>query len=463
MAEARAERRLAAILATDVVGYSRLMGGDEEGTLAALKSLRESLIDPKIAEHRGRIVKTTGDGALVEFASAVDAVRCAVDIQRAMIKRNTEIPKDRRVELRIGINVGDIIIEGEDIYGDGVNIAARLEGIAEASGICISRQAFDQIEGKLQLVFRQMGPQNLKNITKPIEVFSVEVDETEGTPGQLKPSQEIKYCRTPDGVRLAYAISGNGPPLVKSANWMNHLEYDWESPVWRHVFRGLSNARTLIRYDARGNGMSDWDVDELSLDAWVSDLETVVEAARVERFPLIGISQGCAVAVSYAVRHPERVSHLVLYGGFALGGKKRTPQENEKRNAMTTLMRLGWGVDNPSFRQMFTGLFLPGATQEQAASFNELQRRTTSPECAARYFDVVGDIDITNLLPKVTAKTLVMHVRGDLVCPIEAGRVLADGIPGARFVALQGQNHLFQEKEQASQRFFEEIKLFLGS
>jgi class 3 adenylate cyclase/pimeloyl-ACP methyl ester carboxylesterase len=463
MAEARAERRLAAILATDVVGYSRLMGGDEEGTLAALKFLRESLIDPKIAEHRGRIVKTMGDGALVEFASAVDAVRCAIDIQRAMIERNAEIPEDRRIELRIGINVGDIIIEGEDIYGDGVNIAARLEGIAEAGGICISRQAFDQIEGKLQLAYRQMGPQNLKNITKPIEVFSVEVDETEGTPAQLKSSQEIKYCRTPDGVRLAYAISGSGPPLVKSANWMNHLEYDWESPVWRHVLRGLSSDHTLIRYDARGNGMSDWDVDELSLDAWVGDLETVVDAARVERFPLIGISQGCAVAVSYAVRHPERVSHLVLYGGFALGGKKRAPQEKENRDAMTTLMRPGWGADNPSFRQMFTGLFLPGATQEQAASFNELQRRTTSPEIAARYYDVVGDFDITDLLPRVTAKTLVMHVRGDLVCPIEAGRVLAAGIPGARFVALQGQNHLFLEKEQASQRFFEEIKLFLGS
>ena len=463
MAEARAERRLAAILATDVVGYSRLMGGDEEGTLAALKSLRESLIDPKIAEHRGRIVKTTGDGALVEFASAVDAVRCAIDIQRAMIERNAEIPEDRRIELRIGINVGDIIIEGEDIYGDGVNIAARLESIAEAGGICISRQAFDQIEGKLQLAFREMGPQKLKNITRLIEVFAVEFDKTGGSPGQSNPNQEIKYCRTPDGVRLAYAMSGSGPPLVKAANWLNHLEYDWESPVWRHLFRGLSRDHTLIRYDARGNGMSDWDVDELSLDAWVSDLETVVDTAGVERFPLVGISQGCAVAVSYAVRHPERVSHLVLYGGFALGGKRRAPQEKEKRNAMTTLMRLGWGADNPSFRQMFTGLFIPGATQEQAASFNELQRRTTSPEIAARYFEVVGDFDITDLLAKVTTKTLVMHVRGDLVCPIEAGRVLAAGIPGARFVALQGQNHLFQEKEQASQRFFEEIKLFLGS
>jgi len=463
MPEPRVERRLAAILAADVAGYSRLMGVDEERTLAALTAHRRELIDPKITEHRGRIVKTTGDGVLVEFASAVDAVRCAMEIQRVMAERNAAIAEDRRIEFRMGINVGDIIIDEGDIYGDGVNIAARLEGIAQAGGICISRQVFDQIEGKLQLAYREMGPQNLKNITKPIEVFSIEVDETGRAPGQSKPSQEIKYCRTPDGVRLAYATSGNGPPLVKSANWLNHLEYDWESPVWRHVFRGLSRDHTLIRYDARGNGMSDWDVDEVSLDAWVTDLETVVEAARVERFPLLGISQGCAVAISYAVRHPERVSHLLLYGGFALGAKKRAPQEKEKRNAMTTLMRLGWGADNPSFRQMFTGLFIPGATEEQTASFNELQRRTTSPECAARYFDLVGDLDITDLLAKVTAKTLVMNVRGDLVCPIEAGRALAVGIPGARFVALQGQNHLFLEKEQASQRFFEEIELFLGS
>src|SRR5580704_10832653 len=200
MAEARVERRLAAILAADVAGYSRLMGVDEERTLAALTAHRRELIDPKITEHRGRIVKTTGDGALVEFASAVDAVRCAMEIQRLMVERNTAIAEDRRIEFRMGINVGDIIIDEGDIYGDGVNIAARLEGIAQSGGICISRQALDQIEGKLQLAYREMGPQNLKNITRPIEVFAIEVDGIGETPGQSNPSQEIKYCRTPDGV-----------------------------------------------------------------------------------------------------------------------------------------------------------------------------------------------------------------------------------------------------------------------
>ena len=218
MAKARVERRLAAILAADVVSYSRLMGIDEEGTLAALKTYRSELIDPKISEHRGRIVKTTGDGVLVEFASVVDAVRCAMEIQRALAERNAAISKDRRIEFRIGINLGDIIIDEGDIYGDGVNIAARLEGIAEAGGICISRQAFDQIDGKLQLAVREMGPQKLKNITKPIEVFAVKTDGPDESLSQSKPNQEFKYCRASDGVRLAYATAGNGPILVKTGN-----------------------------------------------------------------------------------------------------------------------------------------------------------------------------------------------------------------------------------------------------
>jgi pimeloyl-ACP methyl ester carboxylesterase len=274
-------------------------------------------------------------------------------------------------------------------------------------------------------------------------------------------AQTINYCRASDGVRLAYAISGSGPFLVKTGNWMNHLEYDWESPIWRHVFRGLSRGHTLVRYDARGNGMSDWDVDTLSLDAWVTDLETVVDAVGIERFPLLGISQGGPVAVAYSVRHPERVSQLILYGAFALGGKKRSPAEKEMREAMTTLMRIGWGTDNPSFRQMFTARFIPGGTHEQEDYFNELQLKTTSPECAARYFDVVGDFDISDLLSKVKAPTLVMHVRGDLTAPFEAGRQLAAGIPGAHFIALPGRNHLFLEHEPACVRFFEEISLFL--
>ncbi len=449
------ERRLAAILAADVAGYSRLMGADEEGTLAQLKRHRQALVDPKIEEHRGRIVKTTGDGMLVEFASVVDAVRCAVEVQRGMSERNANVSVDKRIEFRVGVNLGDIIIDDDDIYGDGVNIAARLEGIAEPGGICISRQAHDHLLEKLSFTCKKLGLRNLKNIAKPVEVYAVNFDSVSMT-------QEIKYCRASDGVRLAYATVGQGPPLVKTANWMNHLEYDWESPIWHHLLEGLARNHTVVRYDARGNGLSDWDVDELSLEAWVGDLETVVDAVGLGRFPLFGVSQGCAISIAYAVRHPERLSHLILYGGFALGRGKRSPREHEQTKAMGTLMRLGWGMDSPAFRQMFTSLFIPEGTKEQADWFNDLQRRTTSPECAARYLDVVGDLDVRELLPQVQVPTLVMHVRGDLVSPIDAGRQMAAGIPGARFIALPGRNHLFLKHEPAAARFFEEINLFLN-
>jgi class 3 adenylate cyclase/pimeloyl-ACP methyl ester carboxylesterase len=450
------ERRLAAILAADVVGYSSMMSEDEAGTLTALQAHRSGLIDPAISRHHGRIVKLMGDGLLAEFASVVEAVDCAAEIQREMAARNAGAK--RPMVFRIGVHLGDVIVDGDDLYGDGVNVASRLEGIAEPGGICISRQAYDQVQKKLTLGYRGLGPQALKNIPEPVEVFAIKGDGLAAADDR----QEIRYCRAPDGVRLAYATSGHGPPLVKTANWMNHLEHDWQSPIFHHLFHGLSRNRTLIRYDARGNGLSDWDVPELSLEKWVSDLETVVEAVGIKRFPMFGISQGCAVAVAYAARHPERVSHLVLLGGYVLGAAKRAPENREKRKALTTLVRLDWGADSPALRQMFTMHLVPDATKEQVDSFNELQRRTTSPEMACRYLEATGEIDVTGLATKIVAPTLVLHARGDLQVPFEAGRQLAAAIPGARFVALHGRNHLLTADEPATARFFEEIELFLA-
>jgi pimeloyl-ACP methyl ester carboxylesterase len=196
---------------------------------------------------------------------------------------------------------------------------------------------------------------------------------------------EIHFCTASDGVRIAYAEVGAGPPLLKAANWLNHLEYDWESPVWSHLLRELAAGHRLIRYDARGNGLSDWEVEDISFEAYARDLESVVEATGIDRFALLGISQGCAVSIAYAVRYPQRVSHLVLYGGFARGRRRRgSPQEIEQADALLTLMRQGWGQENPAFRQIFTSLFMPGATAEQGQWFNQLQQKTTSPENAAR-------------------------------------------------------------------------------
>jgi pimeloyl-ACP methyl ester carboxylesterase len=397
-----------------------------------------------------------GDGLLAEFASVVEAVDCAAEIQREMAARNAGTK--RPIVFRVGVHLGDVIVEGDDLYGDGVNIAARLESIAEPGSICISRQAYDRVRKHLSLDYRSLGLQNLKNIPDPIEAFAVRGDGL----AVADERQEIRYCRASDGVRLAYAVSGHGPPLVKTANWLNHLEYDWESPVWGHVLHGLSQDHTLVRYDARGNGLSDWDVAEISLDAWVADLEAVVADAGVERFPLFGISQGCAISVAYAVRHPERVSHLVLYGGFALGASKRSPKDAERRKALATLASLEWGADSPAFRQMFTLQFMPEGSKEQINAFNELQRRCTSPACAARYIEAVGDFDVADICSKVTVPTLVMHARGDLIVPFESGQKLAALIPGAKFIALQSRNHLLLENEPAAERFFEEISLFVS-
>ena len=451
------ERRLAAILAADAVGYSRMMHEDEPGALALLHKHRAEVIDPAIVKHRGRTVKLMGDGLLAEFSSVVEGVDCAAEIQRTMAARNGGRHGERQMAFRIGVHLGDVIVEGDDLYGDGVNIAARLEGIAERGGICISRQAYDQVQNKLALGYRSLGQQNLKNIPEPVEAFAIHGDGLAISDER----QEIRYCRTADGVRLAYALSGRGPPLVKTGNWLNHLEYDWESPIWRHFFVGLSHEHRLIRYDPRGTGLSDWDVADISLDAWVSDIATVVDAAAVERFPLLGYSQGCAVAVAYAARHPERVSHLILYGGFALGAFNRSAEDRERRKAMITLMRLEWGADNPSIRQMFAARMMPDATREQVESFSEMQRKSTSAEGAARYYETTGAIDITDLLAQVKVPTLVIHARGDAQVPFDLGRQLAAGIPGARFVALQSNNHALLEQDQATPRFFEEVSLFL--
>lgn len=478
MKEAGIERRLAAILAADVAGYSRLMGADEVATLRALKAHRRELVDPGIARHRGRIVKTTGDGMLAEFASIVDAVGCAVAIQRGMIERNRAVPADKQIVLRIGINVGDIIIDGDDIFGDGVNVAARLEALCEPGGLCISRGANEQIRDKLSLAFADLGEQTVKNIARSIGVFGLAAADIatlprEGLPefpaevaaAPAPPEQQIRFCRSTDGVQIAYSCIGQGPPLVKTGNWMTHLEKDLESPIWRQLWRDLARDHLLVRYDARAMGLSDWEVDDISLDAFVRDLEAVVDAAGLERFDLLGISQGCAVSIAYAARHPERVRRLALYGGFALGAAKRTRNaaDREQAVAMLTLMRLGWGQQNPAFRQMFTSQFAPDATKEQADWFNDLQRASCSPENAVRYAEAAAAIDVTELLGKVSAPTLVMHARDEVRVPFENGRRMAAAIPGARFVALQSRNHLILEDEAAYPQFRDEIRNFLGA
>jgi pimeloyl-ACP methyl ester carboxylesterase len=278
------------------------------------------------------------------------------------------------------------------------------------------------------------------------------------------PGQTIRFCTSADGARIAFATVGRGPPLVKAANWLNHLEFDWNSPVWRHWLGELSRDHTLVRYDERGCGLSDWSADEMSVEAWVRDLEAVVDAAQLERFPLLGISQGAPIAIAYAVRHPERVSHLVLYGGYLRGRLHRglTPKEMEERELMIHMVRLGWGQDHPAFRQVFTSLFIPDADREQIDWFNELQRVSATPENAARMLEAFDRIDVRSVAPRVGAPTLVLHAKGDLRVPFAEGRLIATTISGARFVPLDSRNHLLLEGEPAWPRFLTTVREFLG-
>ena len=468
MASELGERRLAAILVTDMVGFSRLMERDESGTISRQKLHRSELIDPKIAQFHGRIVKTTGDGLLVEFVSVVDAVKCAVAIQEAVEKGEADSPEVTRIQYRIGINLGDVVVEGNDIFGDGVNVAARLEGICEPGGVCISNIVYQSVENKVDAEFDDLGNQTVKNISRPVRVWQWRIGDVSGvvseeTRGWSPGNQDVRFCTSPDGVQIAYALVGSGPPLVKAPNWMSHLEYDWKSPVWRHLMQELASDRTLIRFDQRGNGLSDWRVDDISFDRFVQDLETVVDAVGLDRFPLLGISQGCAISVAYAVRNPERVSALVLYGGYSRGRKNVGSEvEAEKADAYATMIRHGWGQDNPSFRQLFTSAFMPDATPDQVNWFNGLQRVSAAPEVAARIQSANDNMDVSKLLPQVHVPTLVLHVREDGIVPFEEGRRLAASIPNARFVSLEGRNHLMLEDEPAWTRFVTEVQNFLN-
>ena len=271
---------------------------------------------------------------------------------------------------------------------------------------------------------------------------------------KLRPT--VKFCRSRDGVRLAYSTVGEGPALLKTANWLSHLELDWEGPIFGPMLRDFAGNFQVTFYDERGNGLSDWNVEGFSLDAFVADLEAVADAAGLERFALLAFSQGCSPSIAYCVKHPERVTHLVLYGGFA-----RDFRGQQQIDAIGTLIEQGWGQKNPAFRQMFTSTLIVDATKEELDFLNELQRVSTTAQNAAKLFRTIHGIDVTALAPQVSVPTLVLHARGEAGVPFECGREMASLIPGARLVALDSENHLLLPREPTYARFMEEVLSFL--
>lgn len=458
------ERRLAAVLAADMVGYSRLMEADEEHVLSRQKWYRKELIDPKVAAHRGRIVKTTGDGMLVEFASAQDAVRCAMAIQTDIASGESEIEEERRIRYRIGINLGDVVFDADDIYGDGVNVAARLEALSKPGGVCIADSVYQTVQDRVRVGFRDLGSQRVKNISRPIRVWQWTPD---GTGERKKPGialkQRVSFCTSSDGTQIAYASVGDGPPLLKAPNYLNHIEYEWGSAFWGPFLAEMASKNKLVRFDQRGTGLSDWDCQRISDDAMIEDMEAVVEATGIEKFALFGISQGAAFAVRYAAKHPEQISCLILLGGYLRGRMMRDdPEAEQLYTAARVMMQEGWGSTNPVFRHFFTSGYLPEASQEVQGEFDELQRISGTAENVVRIWEMNAHIDTTETARELDVPTLVLHMQNDRMVPISEGRSMARVIPGAQFVELPGGNHVIIQGHACFDLFFEEIHAFLA-
>lgn len=458
------KHRLAAVLATDMVGYSRLMETDQVGLLTRQKTFLRDLIDPEIKRYCGTIIKTTGDGLLVAFDTAANAVRAAIAIQNGMQNRETNVPDDARIRYRIGVNIGDVIFDDGDIFGDTVNIAARLESMAKPGGLCISDTTYQVIQDSVKEPFSDLGSQRVKNISRAVRVWQwvPQQDVQHPAVGVAVPNQRVQFCVGQDGTQIAYARVGRGPPLLKAPNWLNHIEYEWRSAVWGPFLAGLARNHELVRFDQRGGGLSDRDVEDLSFGASISDISAVVEATRLERFALLGVSQGCSFSIRYAVENPDKVRCLILLGGFVRGALLRNSTEQAQLfEAAQTMIAQGWGSTNPHYRHFFTTGFIPDATPEQQAGFDELQRVSIGAENAVRINQMNAMVDTTDLARQIRVPTLVLHCEGDRRVPLEEGRRIAALIPDARFVPLKGNNHALVSGTPAFDTFFEEVDAFL--
>ncbi|NVE94939.1 alpha/beta hydrolase [Altererythrobacter lutimaris] len=331
----------------------------------------------------------------------------------------------------------------------------------ECKHFAAGRPAAEALATYLERSFREAG-------IEPPEFAIDQANDTRRNPrDELVPvEQQIRFVEGHDGVSIAWASVGDtsNPPLVKAANWLNHLELDWDAPIWSPLFKELSRSHHLIRYDERGCGLSDWSVDEISFDKFVEDLEQVVDAAGLDRFPLLGISQGAAVSIRFAALYPERVSKLVLFGAYDQGWRfDATPEQVREREAVMVLTETGWGMDNPAYRHVFSRTFMPEASAEELDWFDEFQRLTTSSENAVRFLEAFSSINVSDDLDKIQCPTLVVHSRGDMRIPFATGRSLASRIPGAQLAGLDSQNHLLLGRESASLRFVELVNDFLTS
>jgi DNA-binding winged helix-turn-helix (wHTH) protein/pimeloyl-ACP methyl ester carboxylesterase len=390
---------------------------------------------------------------------------CELDTKRLELRRQGEVqPVEPQVFelLRCLVQRPEEFVSKDEIFASVWN-GRIVSDAALSSRVKAARAAIGDSGGEQRMI-RTVHGRGFRFIAPVVRDAASAAADDAVPMSREAPRQEIHYCTAPDGVSIAYARSGEGSPIVKTANWLNHLEYDWQSPIWRHWIDALSERNLFLRYDERACGLSDWKVDNICFEAFVADLEAVVDSAGLDRFALLGISQGCGVSVAYAVRHPQRVSHLMLLGGYAQGWRARgDAHEIARREAMTTLIAEGWGQPNPAFRQIFTSMIIPRGRSEHVSWFNDMMKASASAENAVRLHEAFGRVDVMDLLPLVRAPTLVAHARNDAVAPFEQGKQLAARIPGARLLPLDSDNHLLMDDEPAWQVLVTEVRRFLAA
>lgn len=449
-------QRLAAILVLDIVGYSARMAEDRAAALADAQRVLSGTVRPEIRNRGGRIVKLTGDGAVAAFASASAAIGAAVAIQRGL--------RGDPLTLRAGVHAGDVIERDGDLFGEALNVAARLEAAAEPGGALVSQLAAELAGPAACAGFRPAGPLRLHNVRQPIETLALDLERqgAEAEYARLAGAQQIRFARSRDGTRLAWTAVGEGAPIVKAPNWVQHLERDWDMPNAQSLAL-LASLGRLVRFDSRGNGLSDPEPGPITLESLTDDLEAVFDAAGIERAPVYALSQGCAVAISFAVRRPERVSALVLWGSFAMGRAIRPdPLAREVAQALNAMARVGWHAEYPSVRDHFAQMIYPDLAPADQRAFAEIMRAAITPENFVATREGVDGLDVRDRLGAVACPTLVLHARDEQVHPIAQGQMVASGIPGARFVALPSRSHLLSRFDPAWPQAAEEIRRFLA-
>ena len=466
------QRKLLAIVAADMVGFSRLIENDEFEILLRQKKHFNKVIKPKIKKYNGKIIKTTGDGFLATFESSSDAVESSLEIQIKINELESLFNNDQRILYRIGINVGDVVIDDGDIFGNSVNIASRLESIADPGGISITTEIFKNIKSINNFKsykFEHLGNQFLKNISQQVNVYKIILeifrkDIVSNKASLTDVDQEVRYCSSNDKTIIAFAKVGNGPPLLKAPNFMSSLEHDWRSPIWTHMYRFLAKEHTLIRFDQRGNGSSDLEPLDITFNSFVEDMEAVVNNSKIDKFPIFGVSQGCAVSIAYAIKHPNKVSHLILIGGFARGkGQRGDPTYASKSDMEQTMILSGWEDENPAFRQFFTTSMIPEGSKEQMDTFNDIMKITTSAKNAAKISKVNDQIEICDILPRLKVPTLIFHCTDDARVPISEGKFLAANIKNSKFIPIKSKNHLILETDKDWDLFKDEVTKFLNT